>query len=203
MNIQFDREKLKALVLYISSRCEPSDLGATKLHKVLYFSDMIQFAATGRPITGAIYRKRPHGPTCDALLKTLKDLESDGLIDVTEENFFGYIKKRFRSKVDPDLSRFGPSELEIVDETIDFVCRNNSARTISEFSHTRAWEMVRFGEELPYLSAFYIFPSQVSQESLDWAEGEFKSIENARSSTNAVDFEDYSAFRSRIQSTLP
>ena len=72
--MQFDLAKLKDVILYACSRCEPSRLGAVKLHKILYFSDMIYYANVGAPLTGATYRKRPMGPTCDQLLATLNEL---------------------------------------------------------------------------------------------------------------------------------
>lgn len=76
--MQFDREKLKAAILYACRRCGPNRLGAVKLHKVLYYSDMLRYVQSGRSITGSTYRKRPLGPTCDQLLGTLKDLQRTG-----------------------------------------------------------------------------------------------------------------------------
>lgn len=196
--MQFDREKLKALVLYACSKCSPSDLGATKLHKVLYFSDMLAYANKGVPITGATYRKRPHGPTCDALLGAVRDMQADGQIAIETENYYGFAKKAYLPLVQPDPSRFTADELATIDEVIDFVCKSNSARTISEFSHNRAWEIAEFGEELPYISAFHLLPTQVSQEALDWAESEAPNVAAARSNIKAVELEDYRAFRSRV-----
>lgn len=199
--MQFDREKLKALVLYACSKCDPSQLGATKLHKILYFSDMLAFANTGSPITGAVYRKRPHGPTCDALLTVLQDMKNEGQISINVENYYGFWKKEYLPLIPADPTRFSEPERSLIDEVIAFVCQR-SARAISEFSHNRAWDMAEFGEELPYASAFYMLPTQVSQEALDWAESEAGKVESERSTSNAVDFEDYAAFRSRVQSTV-
>ncbi|MGO4836011.1 Panacea domain-containing protein, partial [Rhizobiaceae sp. 2RAB30] len=65
--ITFSRDKLRAAVLHVISSCKPDRLGAVKLHKVLYYSDMLSYLDTGKPVTGAEYRKRPFGPTCDAV----------------------------------------------------------------------------------------------------------------------------------------
>lgn len=200
--MQFDREKLKALVLYACSKCHPSDLGAVKLHKVLYFTDMIAYATKGSPVTGAVYRKRPHGPTCDALLGVLSEMQGAGQLAIESENFYGYYKKVFLPLSAPDTSRFAPDELKLIDDVVEFVCKNNSARTISEFSHNRAWDMAEFGEELPYTSAFYMFPTQASKEALDWAGDEAQTIEPERSKADPVGLEDYAAFRSRVRSSV-
>lgn len=198
--MQFDREKLKALVLYACSKCDPSQLGATKLHKVLYFADMLAYANTGAPITGATYRKRPHGPTCDSLLGVLREMSESGDIAIEDQNYFGFWKKEYIPLTEPDMRRFRPDEVALADEVIEFVCRNNTARTISEFSHNRAWELADFGEEIPYITSFHLMPTQVSQEALDWAEGEASKVAAEGSKNNAVGLEDYRAFRSRILS---
>lgn len=198
--MQLDRSKLKSLVLYTCGKCKPERLGAVKLHKVLYFSDMLHFAETGTPITGATYRKRPHGPTCDQLLATLSELEKSGELEVRNVNYFGYLKKEFAPKGTHEL-RLGASEKALVDEVIEFVCDQNTAKTISEFSHNRAWEMAEFGEILPYASAFYMFPSEVSPEAFAWAEKEAKEIEAARSRGDTVGFVDFRTFRSRVSTS--
>src|SRR5687768_6531005 len=95
--MQFDRNKLKAVVLYTCTRCDPTRLGAVKLHKVLYFADMLHYASTQRPITGATYRKRPLGPTCDSLPAVLRELEGAGAIQVREVDYFGYRKKEYHA----------------------------------------------------------------------------------------------------------
>lgn len=196
--MQFDREKLKALILHACATCDPSRLGAVKLHKVLYFSDMLYFAETGAPITGATYRKRPHGPTCDELLSALRELERAGDITVREVEYFGFLKKEFIVNKDAELERLSEGELKLIDEVIEFVCRQNTAKTISEFSHTRAWEMAEYGEVLPYESVFFIFPSEVSIEALEWAEKEATKIEAPRSNKESVGFIDFGTFRSRV-----
>src|SRR5271157_2942127 len=55
--------KLAELILYISQRCalDPK-FGATKLNKILYFSDFIAYADLGYGITGVEYSHRELGP---------------------------------------------------------------------------------------------------------------------------------------------
>jgi hypothetical protein len=38
--VQFDPTKFKELILFICGSCEPSQLGAVKLHKILYLADL-------------------------------------------------------------------------------------------------------------------------------------------------------------------
>nr|WP_306267658.1 Panacea domain-containing protein [Pararhizobium sp. IMCC3301] len=196
--MQFDRAKYKTIILYVSSNCDRSQLGAVKLHKVLYFLDMMHYALIGAPVTGSTYRKRPHGPTSDELLVTLRDMESEGILKIEEGDYFGFRKKEYIPLVEPEIDRLNKVERLMLDEMIEFVCRNNTAKTISQFSHNRAWEIADFGEELPYHSALHIFPSEVSPDALDWAAGEAEEIEAERSKADSLGFTDYATFRARV-----
>ncbi|WP_342359901.1 Panacea domain-containing protein [Terrarubrum flagellatum] len=196
--IQFDRAKLKAVILYTCEKCQPSRLGAVKLHKVLYFSDMLRYAGEGSAITGATYRKRKLGPTCDQLLPTLRELETDGALEIRDADYFGYKKKEFIAKAAPDLERLNAAELALLDEVIEFVCENNSAKTISDYSHNAAWDMTDFGAVISYPSVFHLFPNQVSTEALDWSVAEVTKIEDLKSQGRALGNASYRAFRSRV-----
>ncbi|MBV8565864.1 MAG: SocA family protein [Methylobacteriaceae bacterium] len=196
--MQFDRPKLKNAILYSCLKCGPSALGAVKLHKLLYYSDMLHYAEHGRPLIGATYRKRPFGPTCDQLPAALRDLSENHELKAEEVDYFGYKKKQFTVLRAPDLTRLDPSEREILDEVIEFVCFNNSAKTISEFSHNRAWELAEFGEELPYHTVFQIFPTEVSLEALEWAKTRADEIETERSKSDPMGYVSFADFRSRV-----
>jgi len=196
--MQFDRAKLRAVILYTCVKCDASKLGAVKLHKVLYYSDMLHYAHVGSPITGATYRKRALGPTCDQLLPTLRELAREGAIEIRDADYFGYRKKEYISLAKPELERLSKPELLLLDDVIDFVCFNNSARTISEYSHNRAWELAEFGDMLPYHSVFHLFPTQVSPEAMEWASGEVSKIEAEKSNDEAVGGKLFRALRSRV-----
>ena len=203
VHFQFDRSKFKETVLYICAHCEASNLGSVKLHKALYFADMLKYVWDGQPITGEIYRKSPLGPTSHHLFWTLKQLEQEGAIETKEVEHFGYLKKEYIAKRAPDESRFEKSELQLLDDIIDFVCRKNTAKDISEISHTRAWEIVNFGDEIPYHSAFLIYPHMVSEEAIEWAQQEASKIADQRSKQGSVDHRSLRDFRARLLEGAP
>jgi hypothetical protein len=159
---------------------------------------MISYATEGAPMTGAKYRKRPFGPTCDDLLNVLPEMEHDGLLRVDYVNYFGYTKKEFTPLVHFTSDRLSEAETRLIDEVADFVCNNNTAKTISEFSHSKPWEMVEFGEELPYHSAYNLFPTEVSQQALHWAKNEIVKVAATGSKKDALGYEDFASFRSRF-----
>jgi hypothetical protein len=196
--MQFDRAKLKTVILYTCARCDQSNLGAVKLNKVLYYADMLHYVNVGTPITGANYKKLARGPVCEGLLPILRELERDGALEIRDVNYFGYRKKEYHALIEPDVERLSKAELLVLEEVIDFVCHNNTAKTISEFSHNAAWEMAEFGEVIPYSSAFLLYPGEVSQEAMDWAAKEVASGATERPKEKALGDISLKAFRDRI-----
>lgn len=195
---QFDRDKMRAVVLHVCHSCDASDVGAVKLHKVLYFFDMLHYAQQGRPVTGATYRKRPMGPTSDQLLFVLRDMERMGELKSSKVDYFGYIKHEYEAVVPDRSSIFSEAELGLLDDIIDFVCRKNSAKTISDYSHKLPWEMADNGGIIPYRSAMLLFPQEPSPEALDLVGREITAIEAERSKTDAMDLPLLSTFRQGI-----
>ena len=173
--LQFDQNKFRDLVHFVISRCQPEELGRVKLHKILYFSDMLGFLASGRPITGEDYIKQKFGPTARHLQSALRDLANAGRVEVSERAYFGYPKQDFVSRTDPDLSRFSEAEIAIVEDMVDFVCAR-TAREISEFSHNDAWKQAEMGETIPYFMAYSFVPCEITDDDREWARDEARRV---------------------------
>lgn len=200
--MQFDRNKLRAVILRTCELCPPDKLGAVKLHKVLYFLDMLAYARSGTAVTGAEYRKRPFGPTCVQLLPTLRLMERAGELAVAETDYYGFRKQEFQALTPPEPHRLSTSEELLLEAVVDFVCNQNTARSISEASHQLPWEIAEFGETIGYDTALMLLPSQPSVEAMDLIEREAGAIEAARSNGNSVDRTPYRDFRSRVLSQI-
>ena len=200
--MQFDRTKLKAVVLHTCASCEPERLGAVKLHKVLYFLDMIYFAQFGVPVTGASYRKRPFGPTCVELLSVLRDMQTSGELEIRDTEFYGLAKKEYFARAETPSGVLNESEMALLDEVIQFVCYQNSAKTISDYSHQLPWELAEFGEEIPYRTALMLFPSDVGPEAFEIVERGAAEVAQARLNQNPLDLPLLSALRSRVHQEM-
>lgn len=163
--IKFDDKKFRELILYIASRCE-GDLffGATKLNKILFYSDFLCFERTGKPITGADYLALEHGPAAKQLLPERESLERNGDIVFVRRQ----LQHRIVARRDPDLSRFSAEEIAIADKVMELL-KNADAYRVSELSHAfLGWKAARAEAEangrqvtIPYGTAF------VSNEPLD------------------------------------
>lgn len=195
---QFDREKFKVVVHYIVAHTSPEELGRVKLHKTLYFTDMLRFLSTGNPLTGAEYRKQPFGPCASFLTWALDELEQEGGIKQSRESYYGYEKHRFELLRPPPIERLDDDARALIDETIDVVCRNNTARSISELSHTRAWESVSMGDVMPYHSAVNILPVEIDDDAVNWAIEEAGKLAVTGSGAAPVQRRTYREFRDRL-----
>ncbi len=139
-----------------------------KMHKALYFADMLYFLREGRPLTGVDYLKQKFGPVARHLTAALKELETEGRITVTEEEYFGLYKKSYIPTQEFKASRLSSDEVSLLKETADFV-RGKSAKEISEFSHNAAWEAADLGEVIPYFTALRLVPTEVTEADRQWA----------------------------------
>src|SRR6266498_2034018 len=56
-------ERLREMILYICAKCaDDPAFGATKLNKILWFSDFLAYFQRGVPITGVAYQRLSRGP---------------------------------------------------------------------------------------------------------------------------------------------
>ncbi len=199
--LKLNWNKLRAVVVHVIGRCDSACLGAVKLHKVLYYSDMLMYLETGEAITGAVYKKRPFGPTCDPLLSVLSELSKEEIIRIDTVDYHGFQKKEFTALNDTDTNHLSETEKAVLGEIVEFVCNNNSAKTISEFSHDMVWDMVEFGEEIPYYNAIHLIPNEVSLEAKNWADTEISKVENSRSKSpqTKLAYKDVRAVRAGLE----
>lgn len=167
MKPEFNREKFKAVVHYLCSRGD-SDFGRIKLHKALYFADMLHFIDSARPLTGVDYVKQQYGPTARYLKWALDELEKDGKLAVDRQDYFGFPKDRFRTLRQPATNLLSENETRLLDDTLRFI-GNYSATAISELSHNEAWHAFGIGDVIPYETAYWLVPTEVSDDDLQWA----------------------------------
>jgi Protein of unknown function (DUF4065) len=166
----FDRDKFRALVLYVIWRTgEVRDFGTTKLNKVLWFSDARAFEAYGRSITGETYVRQKFGPVPRDIVSVLKELQDEGLIQAWSEPFFDFEVIRYRAHEPPATSLFTADELGLIDWWIKHIAEQHTAASISETSHDYAWKIAKMGEELPFHAFLASRIRQPRDEELEWA----------------------------------
>lgn len=165
-----DKQRLLDVVHYICAHCAPEDLGNVKLHKILYFSDMIHYISTGQALTGVEYQKQKFGPVARHLTWALDLLAAQGAIEMRRRDYHGFTKAEYVSLSRP-AARLSNEATQIISEVIDFVCER-SAKEISDLSHNEAWRSVELGERIPYFTAFALQPTFVTDDDVATSERE-------------------------------
>jgi hypothetical protein len=177
--MDFDKEKFRALVLYIIWKTGHREgFGTTKLNKALWFAEARAFEAFGKPISGETFVRDKHGPRSKHLLSTCEELVDRGQIEAFSEHIYDYEVRRYRAFEPPDVSLFSPEELGFVDWWIGFIDKHTAA-SISKLSHDYGWEIAGMGEDLPlyaYLASRIREPKHESE--IEWAEKQAKSLQH-------------------------
>ena len=172
--MELDREKFKALVLYVIWKTSHIDgFGATKLNKALWFSEARAFEAYGNPIAGEKFIRDKHGPRSKHLREVCDELERAGLIEPFTEQIFDHKANRYRALQPADTSLFSNEQLSLIDWWIRTISEKHTAVSISNLSHDYGWDVAGMGEELP-LYAFLAqrIRSPNKDDEQEWAKRE-------------------------------
>jgi hypothetical protein len=169
--VPFDRDKFKTLVHYVCWKVDnPVRLGAVKLNKVLWFSDLATYLYFNNAITGARYVKRQFGPVPAAILPVVEELKNEGSIAVRDVDYHNKPKREFFALKRPDIRCFSSDEISVVDLIIEAVCDRHTAASISELTHNESWEIAEVGEELPLYTVFSAQRGEIDENDVQWAD---------------------------------
>lgn len=165
-NLVPDERKLAELILYISQKCanDPT-FGATKLNKILCYSDFLFYAYYDRGITNVEYQKLPNGPAPRRLIPVRDELIENGDLGLQEVVLrSGETQKRTVNLRTPNLDLFTGAEIAMVDRMIESM-QGVTAEDVSEMSHTLVgWLVADEGETIPYNSIYFANPPLSEEE---------------------------------------
>jgi uncharacterized phage-associated protein len=122
--------KLSELIVYLGQHPRVSNLGLTKLWKLIFFIDARALRDFGEPVTGSEFIKYEHGPVPSRGDKFLKKLVRSGEVISTQRNVGGRILNEVKAARAADLSVFSSDERGLVDA----VCTELGSRTANALS---------------------------------------------------------------------
>ena len=147
-------KRLVELMLHIADRCEEdATFGATKLSKILWWSDFLSYARHGAPITGVEYQRLTNGPAPKRLKPIRDQLVADREAVVRERKVFNRTQKRLIPLRPVNYELFTAEQIALVDEMISDMWEE-TAQSVSRSSHGKAWEIARDKQSIPYESVF-------------------------------------------------
>jgi len=175
--MDFQRAKFKEAILYICSKANPECLGAIKLNKVLWYSDVYSYWKFGQSITGAKYFKLEFGPAPKAMLPIQDEMIRDGDIEIKTGNYQGMNKTEYKCLRDPRMSSFSEEEIEILDCYIGEICYSHTATSISNKSHDRIYNLAKMQEEIPYCATLASVLGDITGDDILWAKEKIAGIQ--------------------------
>lgn len=149
-------QRFRELILYICEKCAADPkYGATKLNKILYFSDFLGYARFGEPITGFEYQREKNGPVPKRLVPVRNEMIRDGELAMQPVKLVsGRVQHRYVNLREPRLEFFRPEQIALVDSIVEKFWGFN-ADEVSDFSHQMVgWKIAEPGESIPYESVF-------------------------------------------------
>ena len=151
-DIKDGEERLAELMLHVSNKCQADPrFGATKLNKILWWSDFLSYAKTGKPITGVEYQRLRNGPVPKRLPPIREKLIGDHDAILKERPIFNKTQKRLIPLREANLNLFTANQIALVDDVISWLWEE-TATSASKQSHGKAWEIARTKESMPYES---------------------------------------------------
>jgi hypothetical protein len=148
--------RYRELVLYICQKCATDPkFGATKLNKILYFSDFLAYATLGEPITGFEYQRLPNGPAPRRMVPMRAQMEERRDLGLQEVRLKGgRTQHRVVNLRVPDLGVFTAEQIALVDRIIEELW-NLDAEEVSDLSHRMmGWKVADMNETIPYETVF-------------------------------------------------
>jgi len=154
MKAQASDDKLRELILYIAKKSEPDpNFGATKLNKILFYSDFLAYRALGRSITGQKYQKLEFGPAPKGIVPVLREMEREKLCAQAERKHHGLKQRRVVALREADLQAFSAEEIDLVRDVLADLGPLTGSE-VSDLSHQFVgWQVAELGEEIPYGTA--------------------------------------------------
>lgn len=150
MAFEFDREKFKDAMHYVIAKvgARPG-FGATKLYKILWFSEARTFVLTGKPMFGIEFVRQQFGPVPKNAMLYRKELIDEMRVRSWEETWDRHKQWQFRSLSPAPTARLNADEIKTLDYWAKHIDEDHTAQTISDQSHDYGWEIARMGESLP------------------------------------------------------
>jgi len=148
----YDLEKLENMILYLVKRL--GGVLKTKLNKLLWYCDSLNFKETSVSITGAQYVRLPLGQVPDHYELIFANMVHEGLLSESEIPYQTkdgeVLGDEYTSLVEPDESIFSEKEIQVMDFIAD-TFREDTSTSIMEKSHREAaYKKCKDGDIISY-----------------------------------------------------
>ena len=112
--ITLNAKKYENAILYFVQHCNNQYLGATKLNKLLYYLDFLNYRDRGESVTGDEYYHMQYGPIPSSMETVMSALCESKKLEVAGEPFGKTARKIYKVKEKPDTAVFSEEEQQLL-----------------------------------------------------------------------------------------
>lgn len=147
--VKFDLGKIVNMIVYIAKKMK--GVFTTKLNKLLWYADFLNFKEYTVSISGSNYIHLPLGPVPDNYEWIIAAAIDKGLLCEEEVSYpDGKSGMQYTALENPDVSLFSQDELSIIDFVINYFSEHNCA-DIKDISHKeKAYIETTQGQSISY-----------------------------------------------------
>ena len=109
-NTAINKAKYENAILYFVQHCNNNYLGATKLNKLLYYLDFLNYRDRGVSVTGDEYYHRQFGPIPASVDAIVNSLCEGGKLKITGEPFGELKRNSYTTETAVDMTAFSQEE---------------------------------------------------------------------------------------------
>ncbi len=132
-------ERIENTIAYFASRVDY--LWKTKLNKLLFYTDFLNYKRTGYSINGIAYRAIQLGPVPSEYDKLYLKLLDDNKFEVEYISFKenGYVGEALKNKINFNKELFSEAELGVLDEVTSKLADKNSTEIVEISHQEKGW----------------------------------------------------------------
>jgi hypothetical protein len=167
---QQKEQKAEEVILYVCHKMAGvSGFGSVLFNKLLLFIDQASYLKLGNTLTGFSYVKQVRGPTPSPsqFMPLMEKMQAEDKLKCHRGEQFGYPIKRTIGLQKPDVTKFSPEEIALMDEVIENF-KDATGAAASELSHEMlAFKVADMMEDLPDYT-FLLNESDLTEKDLAW-----------------------------------
>ena len=145
-----NQAKYENAILYFVQHCNSWYLGATKLNKLLYYLDFLNYRDRGESVTGDDYYYMQHGPIPSSADVVMSALCESKKLKVAGVPFGEVAGRTYKAKEQPDLDVFSEAERQLLADICKEFKKCDTGKIIAQTHLEAPWFYSRPHEKIDY-----------------------------------------------------
>lgn len=167
-------EKLQDAVYWVCKIAQSKGLKlfSIPLSKIIFLADRRCYLRNLKPMIADAYVHGKNGPYLESLRTAISNLKSEGYIRTERRKYGIHSKTEYYLGCRSDryqINNISKNNLEELREITFDVLVNETAETVSGFTHNHAWQVSVEKEHIPMCAQLITQPAEITDEDVEWA----------------------------------